>query len=75
MRRVIITGPEVEACLAEMSEEGRAGIEALVETVMLNFHQLPNHKQCGPQMALELIAAVVVYFNRPRWQRYERADW
>ena len=75
MRRVIVTAAMVEDCLAEMSEEGQAGIEALVETVMLNFHHIPNHKQLGPAMALELIAAVLAFLARPHWQRYERSDW
>lgn len=44
MQRRVITVPELEACLAEMSEEGVAGIEALVETVMMHWQQIPNHK-------------------------------
>lgn len=71
----MITVSEVEACLAEMSEEGRAGIEALVDQVLWNYRNLENHKQMGPAMALELIAAVVVFMALSRAQRYERLSW
>lgn len=75
MQRRVITVPELEACLAEMSEAGRAGIEALVETVMMHWQQIPNHKQMGPAMALEMMAAVLVFMSLTRSQRYERLNW
>jgi hypothetical protein len=65
-----VTAEMVEECLAEMTPEGQAGIEDLVEVMRWNYQDLPRHKQLGRKMTLELIGCLLFFLRRPRHEQF-----
>lgn len=56
----------VEDCLAEMTEEGRAGIKTLARRLQKSIKARGRGWMFGRKMALELIGQLAKYFASPR---------
>lgn len=69
-----ITAEIVQDCLAEMSPEGRAGIEQLMTTFETNYKNLPHSKAFGRLSGLELIGCLTRYLVRPKSEKYGLLD-